>query len=191
MALLSVAKRKKYMDYLGYGKYDEKSIKRLQSDYFTRKKDIDGQYGPDTDNLLRHVYNVKRYAPNFSPKEFKCGCNGKYCTGYPNYMRKNELVHIQTIREHYGKPVTVTCGLRCKKYNSLLSGAVSNSLHVLGRAIDFFIPGVTDTLARRKKAISYIKTLPHHHYTYGNGWSSYGVAVYAPNMGNALHTDTN
>ncbi len=29
------------------------------------------------------VYNVKNYCKNFNLKEFKCGCGGKHCTGYP------------------------------------------------------------------------------------------------------------
>ena len=189
MALLSVAKRKAYFKALGFGEYNTANIKKLQKKYL-RAKDVDGVYGKDTDNLLRHVYNVKTLAPNFSPEEFKCECGGKYCTGYPSFMKKVELKNLQRIRDHYGKPITVTCGLRCKTYNSKCKGSISNSLHLTGYACDFYQKGVTDTLANRKKAIKYIKTLPHHHYTYGNGCNSNGYAVSAPYMGNALHTDT-
>ena len=58
-----------------------------------------------------------------------------------------------------------------------------------GKAVDFYMPGVTDTEAHRRTAISYIKRLKHHNYTYGNGISSTGAHVYAPNMGNAMHTE--
>ena len=188
--LLTVKKRRQYFEYLGYGEYGPASIRKLQGDYFTRKRDVDGEYGPDTDKLLRHVYNVKKYAPNFEPAEFKCGCGGKYCNGYPSYMKQKQLKHIQAIRTHFGRAMTVTCGLRCEGYNRRLAGASSKSNHLKGRATDFYMRGVTDTLERRKKAINYIKTLPNHNYTYGNGCSSLGPAVNAPNMGNALHTDT-
>ena len=88
-----------------------------------------------------------------------------------------------------GRPITVTCGLRDKTYNSKLGGSIQNSLHLSGRAVDFYQKGVTDTLANRKASIKWIKTLPNHHYTYGNGINSYGNGVSAPYMGNALHTD--
>lgn len=189
MALLSVAGRKKRFKYLGLGEYNKENIKKFQKKYL-RSQDVDGIYGVDTDRALRHVYNVKKYAPNFKPEEFKCECGGRYCTGYPSYMKQVELKNIQAIRTHYGKPITVTCGLRCRTYNSKLNGSIENSLHLTGYACDFYQFGVTDTLANRKAAIKWIKTLPNHHYTYGNGINSYGYGVYAPYMGNALHTDT-
>ena len=98
---------------------------------------------------------------------------------------------MQTIRDHYGKPITVTSGLRCKTWNDKCGGSIQNSLHMKGLATDFYQAGVTDPLKNRKKAVKYIKTLPNHHYTYGNGVNSYGNCVSAPYMGNALHTDTN
>lgn len=189
MALLSEATRKKYFKALGLGEYNTANIKKLQKKYL-RAKDVDGIYGTDTDNLLRHVYNCS-LVKNFSPTEFKCECGGKYCTGYPSYMKQVELKNLQTIRSHYGKPMKITCGLRCKKYNASLKGSINNSKHLNGYAADFYMAGVTDTLANRKKAIKYIKTLPNHNYTYGNGINSNGYSVAASYMGNALHTDTN
>jgi hypothetical protein len=188
MALLSKEDRRKRFKYLGM-EYNTENIKKFQKQYM-RKKDVDGNYGPDTDKVLRHVYNVTRYAPNFRPEEFKCECGGKYCTGYPSYMKKVELEHLQRIRNYYKKPMLVTCGLRCKPYNNSLAGSIPNSLHLSGYACDFYMGGVTDTLSNRKKAIKWIKTQPNHHYTYGDGINSNGYAVSAKYMGNALHTDT-
>lgn len=190
MALLSVDKRKEYFSYLKLGTYNKENIKKFQAKYFTRKSDIDGLYGTNTDKLLRHVYNVTRYTKNFKPSEFKCECGGKYCSGYPSWMKKVELEHIQSIRDYYKRPMQVTCGLRCVGYNRALNGSIQNSLHLTGYAVDFYMSGVTDTLANRKKSIKWIKKRPNHHYTYGNGINSYGVSVSAPYMGNALHTDT-
>lgn len=188
--MLSLNKRKAYFQALGLGEYNDESIKKLQQKYFTRQKDIDGVYGNNTDVLLRHVYNVETYTKNFSPAEFKCGCGGKYCTGYPTYMKPAELKNLQTIRDHYNTPITITCGLRCKGYNASLRGSVSNSLHLKGQAIDFYMKGHTDTLTRRKNTINYIRKLANHNYAYGNGYCSVGYAVSAPNMGNAVHFDT-
>ena len=191
MALLSVEKRKSYFKYLGLGEYNEANIKKFQKMAFTRKSDIDGVYGTNTDRALRHFRNVKKYAPNFKPEEFKCECGGRYCTGYPSWMKKVELENLQAIRNHYKKPMIVTCGLRCRPYNNSLAGSISNSKHLSGYATDFYMAGVTDTLASRRNAIRWIKTLPNHNYTYGNGYNSNGVAIRAAYMGNALHTDTN
>lgn len=190
MALLTTKKRKQYFKELGLGEYNTANIKKLQKKYMVRKSDWDGIYGNNTDNLLRHLYNVKAYTRNFKPEEFKCECEGRHCCGYPSYMKKVQLEHLQFIRSYYGKPMTVTCGLRCKGYNAELGGSIANSLHLTGYATDFYMAGVTDTLANRKKSIKMIRGLKRHHYTYGNGINSIGSSVYAPYMGNALHTDT-
>lgn len=191
MALLTKNERKAIFLELGYGEYNEKSIKAFQKDYMLRKEDWDGKYGTNTDNTLRTVYYTKIYTKNFKPQEFRCECGGKYCCGYPSYMKPAELIHIQAIRDHYGKPVTVTCGLRCKTWNKKLGGSIQNSLHMSGLAIDFFQEGVTDPLSNRKRSIKWIKKQVNHHYTYGNGINSYGNGVSAPYMGNCLHTDCN
>lgn len=193
MALLTVEKRKAYFEKLGLGDYNEANIRAFQKKYL-RKKDVDGIYGTDTDNLLRHVYNVKTYTKNFEPEEFKCECGGRYCTGYPSYMKQVELKNLQSIRAHFGKPMKVTCGLRCRTYNNKLAGSIPNSLHLTGYACDFNMDGVTESTAQRKAAIKWIKKLPNHHYSYGHGYNSYGASISAPYMGigngAAIHTDT-
>ena len=192
MALLTEAKRKEYFKFLGLGEYNKTNIKKFQKTAFPNlAKEQDGIYGTKTDYALRHWRNVYKFTKNFRPEEFKCECGGKYCTGYPSWMKKVELQNLQTIRSHYGKPMKITSGLRCKKMNSKSKGSINNSKHLTGYAADFYMAGVTDTLANRKKAIKYIKTLPNHGYSYGNGYNSNGVAIKAAYMGNAIHTDTN
>lgn len=189
MALLTVEQRKTYFKELGLGEYNKTNILKFQKMYMKREKDYDGLYGANTDALLRSAYNVKKYTKNFKLEEFACGCGGKYCTGYPVELSANLLKHLQTIRTHYGKSMKITSGLRCTGHNKQLSGSASTSRHLSGKASDFKISGVTDTLAHRKTAIAYIRTLPNHRYTYGNGYNSNSVNVNAPNMGTALHTD--
>lgn len=191
MALLSIEERKEFFKTLGLGEYNEENIEKLQKKYMLRKKDVDGKYGNDTDNLLRHLMNCHLYLKkeNFKPEEFRCGCGGKHCCGYPTYMKPMELKNIQSIRSHYGKPMIITCGVRCVSYNRAVGG-IQNSEHLKGLAVDYYIQGVTDTLANRKRSIQWIKTLPGHHYTYGNGINSNGYKVNYPGMGNALHTDS-
>lgn len=186
MALLEVSKRKTYFKKLGLGEYNEANIRKLQKKYM-RSCDVDGIYGINTDRLLRHVYNCS-LVKNFEPEEFRCPC-GK-CTGYPDRMKQVELDHIQTIRDHYGKPMIITSGLRCK-YENQRVGGVSNSGHLTGYAVDFYMQGVTDSVPNRNKAMSYIKKLPYHKFTYGACMvDSDGAYRSASGMGNAMHTET-
>ena len=189
--MLNESLRRQYMEALGYS-YDEKGIRQMQSDYFTRKADRDGVYGPNTDILLRNLYNfeLSGIVKNFALHEFRCGCGSRYCTGYPAVVSQAQLKMVQAIRTHYGKPMTVTCGLRCSTYNKKLNGSIANSSHLIGYATDYYIQGVTDTLANRKTSIKWIKKQSNHAYSYGNGINSNGVKIDAKYMGNALHTDT-
>ena len=190
MALLSVEKRKEYFKYLGLGEYNKTNILKFQKIAFPSiKSQHDSKYLTNTDRALRHWRNVKKFTKNFRPEEFRCNCG--HCTGYPSWMKKVELQNLQKIRDHYGKPMKVTSGLRCKWDNDHSKGSIKNSKHLTGYACDFYIPGVTDTLAGRKKLIKYAKTLPNHGYTYCNGYNSHGLAVKAPYMGSAVHHDTN
>lgn len=197
MALLSEAKRKEWFPKLDLGEYNEANIKKMQKKYMLRKSDVDGVYGQNTDNLLRHLINChKALDPKtFKPEEFRCGCNGRHCCGYPTRMRLIELKNVQRIRDHYGKPMLITCGLRCPAYNREVGG-ISNSEHKKGLAVDFYIPGVTDTYGNRKESIRWMSRMPNHHYTYGNGIYAETINgrtrtgyVSAPGMGNAMHTD--
>lgn len=189
MALLSVEKRKAYFKDIGL-EYNKATIKALQSKYMARKSDADGIYGQDTDNMLRTVRNTLKYTKNFDPKEFRCECGGKYCCGFPSYMKKTELKNLQSIRSHYGRPMVITSGMRCRRYNNSLRGSSSVSGHMNGYASDIYIKGVTDSLAGRKKLIAYAKKLPNHKYSYCNGWNSNGVRVSAGYMGNAVHVES-
>lgn len=195
MALLSIEERKRILKDEGLD-YTKAGIKTFQKRYMMRKSDVDGIWGPDTDNTARTVDNVRRYTKNFRPEEFRCECGGRYCCGYPDYMKAQELKNIQAIRDHWKRPVIVTCGLRCSRRNAELGGSIQNSKHKYGMAIDFYQKGVTDTLANRKRSIRWIRKLPGHSYTYGNGIAvltngrTRTYNVYAPYMGNALHTDT-
>ena len=185
MSLLTKTQRNKRFKFLGLGEYNEDNILKFQKMAFTSKAEHDGKYGKKTDIALRHWYNVKKYTVNFQPNEFKCPCGR--CTGYPTQMRAVELRHIQTIRTHFGKPMTVTSALRCEHQNSKVGGS-KNSKHLKGKAVDFYMRGVTDTLPHRKSTIAYLKTLPNHEWSYGNGWCSQNYVIRAPKMGNALHT---
>lgn len=74
---------------------------------------------------------------NFRVKEFAC-------TGYDAVKIDTNLVRIlQKIRDHFGKSVTVTSGYRPASYNAKIATASKTSKHVLGRAADIKISGVS------------------------------------------------
>lgn len=103
--------------------------------------------------------NVKDF-PNFSYSEFACHCGGKYCNGYPVPFSYDLARNLQTIRDHFGKPIHITSPLRDTKWNSEVGGT-NNSPHTRGWACDFYIDGVS-----YNEIASYVKTLPYFHYCY-------------------------
>ena len=189
MALLTTKGREKRFKYLGLGDYNKANILRFQKLAFPNdKKQWDSVYGTHTDNALRTFYNVRKMAPNFTSQEFRCTCG--HCCGYPSFMKQVELKHIQAIRDHYKKPITVTSALRCSYENSKVGG-VPNSGHMRGYAIDFYQQGVTDTVNNRYDAMKWIVKQPNHEFTYGAYMvDSEGKYREAGGMGNAMHTET-
>ena len=188
MALLSTKARQKRFKALGLGEYNKENILKFQKMAFPgNKKMQDGIYGTQTDNALRTYYNCS-LTKNFKPTEFRCTC-GK-CSGYPSYMKQVELKHLQRIRNHYGKEMEITCGLRCPEENEAVGG-IPNSSHMRGYAADFYMKGVTDTIANRKSALKWIEEQPNHQFTYGAYMvDSEGKYREAKGMGNAMHTET-
>lgn len=175
--MLSRKKRREYFEYLELGEYTNDNILKVQKQYFTRKADQDGLYGPNTDKLIVNLYRVKKYAPHFKITEFKCHCGGKYCTGYPDYLSEKLLKNLEAVRVRFGTTI-VTSGLRCRKWNSLQTGSASQSRHITGKAVD--ITGeYTRTSAGRAKVKAYWYTLPGSNYCY------YGTV----NMGASVHCD--
>ena len=74
---------------------------------------------------------------NFSRKEFacKCGCGFDVVDA--------ELVEVlQGVRSYFMEPVIITGPNRCAAHNHSIGGAV-NSQHVLGKAADFRVAGVS------------------------------------------------
>ena len=187
--LLSKKKRQEYLKALGFyngnidgivGAKTKAAYKTLQKAYFTRDKDIDGIYGKDTDKLLRNAYNVKMYCPNFKLEEFKCGCKGKHCTGYPAVLDIQLLKNVQATRNKFGS-TTIPSGLRCSKHNSAVGGA-SGSRHKSGKAVDMK-NAVSATVQGRVQIMAFWKTLPKWRYTYCN------INGSNPNMGSSVHVD--
>lgn len=190
MALLTKEQRKLRFKYLGLGEYNKANRLKFQKMAFpNNESEQDSKYGLHTDRALRTFYNVKKFGGGyFKPQEFRCTCG--HCSGYPSYMKKTEMLHLAKIRKHYGKPMTITSGLRCAYENNRVGG-VRNSGHTRGYAADFYMAGVTDTVEHRVKALKWIKKQDDHEFTYGAYMKdSNGLYRTASGMGNAMHTET-
>ncbi len=108
----------------------------------------------------------------FKKSEFNCPCG----CGLNNIDLK--LVKIlDEIREYFGKPMLITCGCRCQKYNDSLVGSIKGSKHVKGKAADIWISGVSKT-ALLNKCKEYVSN-GRATYTYTN----------ESNMKYAVHID--
>ena len=96
---------------------------------------------------------------NFTQKEF---IESRFFKGYQNKVndsfKKNEDIllpnliklaeQLQIIRDYTGKSITINSGYRSPEHNASIGG-VSNSQHVLGKAADIVIDGMSpaDTYA--------------------------------------------
>lgn len=79
----------------------------------------------------------RRLAPDFKVRELRCR------DGSDTVMVDETLtVVLQCIREHFGKPVTITSGYRTPEHNAEVGGSKS-SQHLLGRAADIRVAGVS------------------------------------------------
>lgn len=109
--------------------------------------------------------------PHFSHTEFRCPC--RECSGYPAPLDARLLYRLECLRRHFGKPVHITSGLRCRSYNAALPGSSKSSAHKLGKAADVYISGV-----KPSEIVTYWKSRD-----FGFAYSG------TPNMGNAAHVE--
>lgn len=80
-----------------------------------------------------------KIAPNFQYKEFDChgsGCCSK------TIIDEKLVAYVQQIRDHFGKPVTITSPYRCEVHNRRVGGA-TKSYHMQGKAADIVVQGVS------------------------------------------------
>lgn len=141
------------------------AVTQFQKDYLLQ---VDGICGVQS----RKYLDAWAYARNFKLSEFRCP---KLCNGYPVNVNPTLLYVCQDIRNHFGKSFNITSGIRCKAFNTQLDGSTSNSKHMSGEAVDFYISGVDKNivLAYCKE----LKTQGRIAYTYTNN----------TNMGRAVH----
>ncbi len=197
---MTVKQQQLLLSFLGYykGKIDgitgpqtQNAIRRFQSDYGLR---ADGVFGALTEAKIREVIGnpklekkeestpvVNKPVVNtpatgdafwdgikyFRPEEFQCQCG----CGAKN-IDHDLVVILEKIREHYGKPVRINSGVRCKTHNARVGGAAnSQHLSTYGKAAD--IGTISGTTPRAMAA--YVETLMPN--TGGIGIYSWGIHV--------------
>ena len=117
---------------------------------------------------------------NFRKEEFKCPCCGGYGVGIASSLVQN----LQKLRDKYGS-IIITSGYRCLNYNKKVGG-IAGSQHTKGQAADFYFgSGILVNQNTRINVVNEIKGMPNYHYAYCNVNGNY------PNMGSAIHMDTN
>lgn len=132
---------------------------------------VDGVAGPETINARDNKKEKEELnwdnVKYFRKEEFTCKCGCKM-----NNIDLRLIKILDEIREHFGQACIVTSGCRCSKRNKAVGG-VQGSRHVLGKASDIYIKGVSaNTL------LSYTKQLVNEgklRYTYTNNSNMNGV----------------
>lgn len=95
----------------------------------------------------------------FTRDEPYIACPCGRCGGFPVEPAEKLMRLADAVREAAGKPMVPTSTVRCQAHNDELRGAVKNSRHLLGHAMDFVIPGLTAAqileIVRRQEGVVY------------------------------------
>lgn len=170
-----------------------KAFQRSYNDSTDKNITVDGYGGPETDKALRYAVANDLFKTEpvpeqgttagdfsvfpdwweeieyFDPPEIACQCwkyNGPYCDGYPHAMQPLTMKIADRARKHFGKPITIISGLRCKQHNADCKGHV-NSQHMYGEALDVYVDGVS-----QQTALNWFLSQPDVRYAYAIEGSS-------------------
>jgi hypothetical protein len=140
-----------------WGEQTETAVLKAVSNY----DDLDATDVADTNvGRIGTFWDHIRY---WSREEFKCRCgeyHAPYCDGFPAEPDQTLVELLDDIRAHFGRPAHRSSGLRCPQHNRDSKG-VSNSKHLTGKAMDFFVEGNTGETVR-----AYAATDPRCAYAY-------------------------
>ena len=82
----------------------------------------------------------------WSRDEFRCRCGNyhtPYCNGFPVEPDQTLVELVDDIRHDFGRPGHPSSGIRCEQHNADQPNSAPNSRHKRGKALDFFIEGVS------------------------------------------------
>lgn len=181
---MTVIQKQCLLKYLGYysgnidgdwGARSKEATKQFQS---ANGLTDDGVFGAKTEEVIKTAVFYDKFAGKdtdvpttdsdnwwddikyFDRSEYACKCGGKYCNGYPAEPQKALVQAADKVREHFGRPINVSSGVRCSKHNANVGG-VSGSRHLTGKAMDFCVSGKSAT-----SVLEYVNTLPEIRYAY-------------------------
>ena len=107
-------------------------------DKYASNNTTNNDNGDDNDMSYTKGKAVK-LSTNFKSTEFDC--HGSGCCSSTKIDSKL-VEYLQKIRDHFGKPITITSAYRCTKHNKNVGGS-TGSYHTYGEAADIVINGVT------------------------------------------------
>lgn len=177
---MTIKQKQCLLEYLGYykpensgkvnnvdgelGPKTEAATKAFQEDYGL---EADGIFGPLTEKEILDVIATGRKpgvnwdaVKYFDREEFECGCDGKYCNGFPVEPSALLVKTAEKVRTHFGKAAIISSGVRCATHNKNVKG-VANSRHLSGTAMDFRISG-----KKAAEVLAYVQSLPEVRYAY-------------------------
>lgn len=173
---MTVKQKQCLLYYLGYyvgevdgkwGQLSKVATRAFKKDFGLADNDI---CDAETEKALAHAVAYGMTAKNpsastsgdfwdtikyFEKSEFRCRCGCGADT-----MEEKLVRCADDVRQHFGRPMTVTSGRRCSSHNAKVGG-VSNSRHLSGKAMDFCVVGKTAA-----QVVDYVKSLPDIRYTY-------------------------
>jgi hypothetical protein len=96
--------------------------------------------------LLYDKMSTIQVSENLNQRELACKCEDILC----RYTFLEETIpgRFEAIRQAWRSPLIITSGFRCINHNGSVGGKV-NSRHIIGHAIDIFMPAWTNPLLDR------------------------------------------
>lgn len=136
---------------------------------YMAQEDVDGIFGPITEARILEViasgehFQTQTPADDpedtqgeagsfwdhiryFTREEFRCRCgnyHAPYCNGFPVEPDQTLVELVDDIRHDFGRPAHPSSGIRCEQHNADQPNSAPNSRHKRGKALDFFIEGVS------------------------------------------------
>lgn len=103
-----------------------------------KKENASGEAGSAAREYSLAADGNRAVTANFKVKEFRCKDGSDKILIDVDFVKDR----LQTIRDHFGAPVTVNSAYRTESYNKKVGGA-TNSYHLKGQAFDIVVKGHT------------------------------------------------
>lgn len=160
----------KYLGYYGdavdgiFGPKSKQATRDFQADYGLENS---GLFDRATEEMMlraltgaaEKVADFWEEVKYFKKDELRCKC-GKFCDGFPAQPERGLLLLADRVRGHFGAPMIVSSGVRCKQHNANVGGAAA-SRHMSGKAMDFTVRGKTAS-----EVLRFVQSQPDVRYAY-------------------------